>query len=266
MSGVAQRAVAVRFDAVRFSYGAIDVLDGASFHVHEGEFAVLLGPNGSGKTTALKLILGLLRPASGRVLVFGRDAAESRGSVGYVPQAAAYDPAFPVTVSRVVLMGRLRGSAGRYGRADRDAAGRAMEAAGVADLARRPYSALSGGQRRRVLAARALAAEPRLLVLDEPTANMDAASEELLFRSLGEVKGRATVLVVTHDTGFVSPLTDSVLCLGERGGRRGTVVRHAVAPACEGDSHEAFGGPALRVRHESELPDDDCFSGEEASR
>ncbi|MCK7517982.1 MAG: ATP-binding cassette domain-containing protein [Ignavibacteriales bacterium] len=110
----------------------------------------------------------------------------------------------------------------------------ALEQADVAELRDRPYSALSGGQRRRVLVARALAAEPRLLVLDEPTANMDAESETRLFRALGELKGKATVLVVTHDTLFVSDLTDAVLCVGERDGRPGSVVRHASVPGGRG--------------------------------
>lgn len=255
-------SAAVRFDAVSFSYGGISVLERASFHVHEGEFAVLLGPNGSGKTTALKLILGLLRPASGRVLVFGKDAEDGRAQVGYVPQAAAYDPAFPISVSRVVLTGRLKGLGWRYGGDDREAAARAMAAAAVADLADRPYAALSGGQRRRVLVARALAARPRLLVLDEPTSNMDAESEELLFRSLGALKGSSTVLVVTHDTGFVSALTDAVFCMGERGLRHGAIVRHPATADGESDSHNVLEGAVLRVHHETALPPDGCFEDE----
>lgn len=262
---ISRGAVAVRFDDVHFSYGSIGVLEGASFHIHEGEFAALLGPNGSGKTTVLKLLLGLLKPDTGQVLVFGEEAAASR-AVGYVPQAVVYDPAFPVSVAEVVLMGRLRGSFGRYGQEDRSAAARAMEEADVSDLAARPYTALSGGQRRRVLVARALAAEPRLLVLDEPTSNMDSESEALLFRSLGALKGRATILIVTHDTGFVSALTDSVLCMGERDGRRGAIVHHPSAPASGGLPPNAFGGAALRVIHDTELPEDGCFCDEEETR
>jgi zinc transport system ATP-binding protein len=137
--------------------------------------------------------------------------------------------------------------------------------AGVEDLRKRPYTALSGGQRRRVLVARALAGKPRFLVLDEPTANMDAESETRLYRVLGELKGETTILVVTHDTGFVSALTDAVLCVGERGtggsagrasGGRG-VVRHASVPADHVPSG-LYGGEALRVLHDTQLPDDDC--------
>ncbi len=255
--------VAVRFDAVSFSYGGIEVLDHTSFHIHEGEFAALLGPNGAGKTTILKLILGLARPAHGRVSVFGQSPEAARGDVGYVPQAVVYDPAFPVSVERVVLMGRLPGASGRYCRDDKEAARRAMDEAGVAALADRSYAALSGGQRRRVLVARALASSPRLLILDEPTSNMDTESEELLFRSLGALKGRTTILIVTHDTSFVSSLTDAALCIRERGGRRGEVVRHPVEPVAEEGLRERGAGPVLRVLHETDLGEDACFEGEE---
>jgi zinc transport system ATP-binding protein len=256
---VVPRAVAVRFEGVRFSYGGIGVLEEASFHIHEGEFTALLGPNGSGKTTILKLLLGLLKPDAGRILVFGEDAHAASRAVGYVPQTAVYDPHFPVSVAEVVLMGRLSGSWGRYRDADREAAARAMAETDVADLAARPYAALSGGQRRRVLVARALASGPRLLVLDEPTSNMDFESERQLFNSLGRLKGRATLLVVTHDMGFVSPHTDSVLCLGERDGRRGTVIHHPATPFEGPLLPKAFGGAALRVEHDRQLPEDDCL-------
>lgn len=252
----AHRSVALRFDAVYFSYSGLAVLEAASFHIHEGEFAALVGPNGAGKTTVLKLLLGLARPSSGTVSIFGTPPEEARALVGYVPQVATFDPAFPITVGEVVRMGRLRGSRRRYDPDDAPATRRALEAAEVADLADRHYSALSGGQRRRVLVARALAAEPRLLLLDEPTANMDAESEARLFATLGELKGRTTILIVTHDTLFVSALTDSVFCVGDRGAGK-AVVRHGSAPA-DRVAGEQYGGPALQVLHDTELPDDAC--------
>ena len=257
--------IALEFDAVSYSYGNLAVLSDASFHIHEGEFTALVGPNGAGKTTILRLLLGLARPAKGRVLVFGADPEDSRDSMGYVPQHSSFDPAFPISVGEVVRMGRLRGGAGQYSKDDAAFIDRALEMAGVQDLRRRPYTALSGGQRRRVLVARALAGRPRFLVLDEPTANMDTESENRLYRVLGELKGETTILVVTHDTGFVSALTDAVLCVGERGsagvaghglGGRG-VVRHASVPADHVPSG-LYGGEALRVLHDTQLPDDDC--------
>jgi zinc transport system ATP-binding protein len=248
--------VAIRFDRVSFSYADVPVLDAARFHIHAGEFAAIVGPNGSGKTTVLKLLLGLAKPSAGTITVLGRPPEEARTSIGYVPQHATYDPAFPISVVEVVRMGRLRTSVRRYNADDDRAVEKALAMAEVADLAARPYSALSGGQRRRVLVARALAAEPELLVLDEPTANMDAESETRLFETLRQLKGKATILIVTHDTGFVTALTDSVFCVGERGTGR-SVIRHQATLAAHVAS-EQYGGPALQVLHDTELPDDAC--------
>lgn len=265
VSDAEPRFLAVSFERVAFSYRGVPVLHDACFHVHEGEFAVLVGPNGAGKTTILRLILGLAEAASGRVLVLGESPASARASVGYVPQHASYDPAFPISVEEVVRMGRLQGAWGRYKAADAGAVTRALGLAGVEELRRRPYNALSGGQRRRVLVARALAAEPRFLILDEPTANMDAESERRLYGALGDIKGKATILVVTHDTGYVSALADAVLCVGEHTGAGRGVVRHAAAPTNEAPG-ERFAGGALRVLHDVALPPDSCCGGHEAAR
>jgi len=191
--------VAIRFEDVSFSYGDVAVLDSASFHIHAGEFAALVGPNGAGKTTVLKLMLGLARPGRGRVTVLGRPPEEARSSIGYVPQHASYDPSFPISVAEVVRMGRLRGSARRDGAGDAGSIRRALSMANVEDLADRPYSALSGGQRRRVLVARALAAEPELLVLDEPTAGMDVGARRAFWEAMhAETRDGRTVVFATH--------------------------------------------------------------------
>ena len=233
------------------------MLKNSSFHVHEGEFVALVGPNGSGKTTILRLIMGLSRPQSGKIEVFGKNPEQARGNIGYVPQYMNFDQAFPISVEEVVRMGRLEG----FGRgcmgpacADLDTA---LELAGVVDLKKRAYTALSGGQRRRVLVARALASAPRLLILDEPTANMDRASEERLFSVLGNLKGSTTILIATHDTAFVSALTDVVLCVGERDEHEQDVVRHASGPV-EHVSSGLYGGTVLQVLHDTDLPDEAC--------
>lgn len=252
------KPVVLRFDSVSFSYRDVPVIHEASFHLHEGEFAALVGPNGSGKTTILKLLLGLERPSSGSIALFGGPLAEGRSLVGYVPQHAGFDPSFPISVREVVRMGRLAPLARRSSGEDA-AVERALEVADVADLAARPYGALSGGQRRRVMVARALAGEPRLLVLDEPTANMDAESERRLFATLGALKGSTTILIVTHDTGFVSSLTDSVLCVGDRGegsAARG-IVRHRVEPSTDAPA-DLYGGHALKVLHGENVADAAC--------
>jgi zinc transport system ATP-binding protein len=253
--------VAIRFDDVSFSYADSTVLDSAHFHIHTGEFAALIGPNGAGKTTVLKLILGLARPQGGRVTVLGLSPEAARISVGYVPQNASYDPAFPISVEEVVRMGRLSATGKRFSAADAKAVAGALEMVEVSDLAKRPYPALSGGQRKRVLVARALATEPRLLILDEPTANMDAESEQRLYGTLGSLKGRTTILVVTHDTGFVSALTDAVFCVGERGAGR-SIIKHEATPA-DHVASELYGGAALQVLHDTELSEESCCGGGE---
>ncbi len=256
-----EHKVAIRFERVSFSHREVDVLRDTSFHVHEKEFVALVGPNGAGKTTLLRLVMGLAVPASGKVEVFGASPRSVQASIGYVPQYMNFDSSFPISVEEVVKMGRLVG----LGRgcmekrcADVDTA---LELAEVADLRKRPYAALSGGQRRRVLVARALASNPRLLILDEPTANMDVESEKRLYTVLGNLKKTATILIATHDTGFVSALTDVVLCVTEDGKGSHHVVRHAAVPA-EDVPVDLYGSHVVRILHDTDLPDDACCNTE----
>jgi zinc transport system ATP-binding protein len=271
------REIAVKFDSVFFSYGDGPVLENASFHIHKGEFVALVGPNGSGKTTILKLLLGLEQPASGRIEVFGCGDKSDRstagkpvepktviglaawqGRLGYVPQQPPADHAFPIRVRDVVRMGLLR-RFGAYSAGEKAVVNRAMEQAGIGELAERPYRALSGGQRRRVLVARALAAGPEIFVLDEPTANMDSESEGQLFETLGKLKGHTTVLIVTHDTDFVSVLTDRVLCLGIDEDKRRSIVQHRTEAAGKGGRHGESAVQEARVLHNENIPADDCY-------
>ncbi len=252
--------VVIQFNQVAFSYSTVPVLENVNFHVHRGEFIALVGPNGAGKSTILKLLLGLEQAGKGNIEVLGKEPKESRSRIGYVPQHADFDKSFPISVYEVIRMGRLKPIGRSWNKDDEQAVQKAMEQVEILDLARRPYGALSGGQRRRVLVARALAAEPEILVLDEPTANMDAESEERLFKTLGQLKGKTTILIVTHDTEFVSALTDRVLCIGERTGserRAHHLVQHRAAPA-EHAPPELFGGAALQVLHDEVEPENRC--------
>jgi len=279
MTHPANREIAVQFNSVSFAYGDVPVLENVSFHIHRGEFAALVGPNGSGKTTVLKLILGLEQPAAGHITLFGADknaaksAAQSaagrqtvwRNRLGYVPQNPPVDHSFPVSVRDVIRMGLLRPAHG-YNAGAKAAVDEAMEQTGITELAAKPWRALSGGQRRRVLVARALAARPELLILDEPTANMDTESETRLFETLGKLKGGATILIVTHDMDFVSALTGRVLCLGDNARHRG-IVQHRVELAHEsahhGDSNAQKSNPQMaRVLHGENIPGDDCCENE----
>jgi len=210
------RDIAIKFESVSFSYSDAAVLEDASFHIHNGEFVAMVGPNGSGKTTVLKLLFGLEKPDKGNINICD--------STAYVSQHMPADNLFPITVRDVVRMGLLHPKKRYSHAAVRESVAEALEKTGVADLASRQYRSLSGGQKRRTLVARALAASPRLIVLDEPTANMDAESEKRLYETLGAYKGTTTILIVTHDTEFVTSLTDRVLCLGN--GRK--IVQHGV--------------------------------------
>jgi len=255
----ADKEIAVSFDSVSFSYGPVQVLKDASFHIHCGEFVALVGPNGSGKTTVLKLLFGLVAPASGTIELFGEKMSEGRRekkNLAYVSQQPPADNQFPITVRDIVRMGLLRPLSG-YPK-DKKLIDEAMEKTGIADLAARPYRSLSGGQKRRALVARALAANPDLLVLDEPTANMDIESETRLYETLGSFKGKTTILIVTHDTEFVTSLTDRVLCLGNE--RK--VVQHRVETGSDALSsdlgHHGGAGHESRVLHGEDIPADDC--------
>jgi len=200
---------------VSFAYDGPPVLAGVDLTIPERDFVCVIGPNGGGKTTLLKLMLGLLEPQTGEVQVLGQSPEEARRRIGYMPQHAQLDPKFPVSVMDVVLMGRLgeRLGFGPYRRADKAITMRVLGEVGLAGVAGRAFSSLSGGQRQRVLIARALACEPELLLLDEPTANLDPAVQDDLYDLLRDLNRRLTVVMVSHDIGFVSLFFKTVVCV-----------------------------------------------------
>lgn len=193
------------------------ILEKINLTVTRGQSGCIVGPNGGGKSTLLKLLLGLLVPTRGTIRLFGVSPTEARSKIGYMPQYHQLDPAFPVTAFEVVLMGRMRrGFWGRYTADDRAIALAALDEVGIAPLADRSFAALSGGQRQRVLIARALACEPELLLLDEPTANIDPGAEEQFYGTLERLRQRMMVLTVSHDLGFVNREIDLVICVNRQ--------------------------------------------------
>jgi zinc transport system ATP-binding protein len=212
----------VQLDQVTVAFQDVPVLDVVSLTVPPGSFLAILGPNGAGKTTLLRVILGLVRPNAGTVRVFGKQPWEldgERSRIGYVPQVLSVDMNFPVRVDEAVLMGRY----GRIGLLhkpsleDRAPADRAVERVGIADLAGRPIARLSGGQRQRVFLARALANEPDLLLMDEPTTGVDPAAGESFYELLRQLhQSGMTIIVVSHDVGVVASYVDGVACLNRR--------------------------------------------------
>ncbi len=214
--------VVLAADDVSFAYGAEVVLDHVALEVRAGEFAALAGPNGSGKSTLLRILLGLLTPQTGSVEVFGVSPGDlrDRWRVGYVAQRPRIAPDLPATVEEVVATGRLakRGWWKRRTRADRDAVDHAIESVALTDHRRKRLHELSGGQQQRALIARALAADPELLVLDEPIAGVDVESQALFRDSLVHLveHHQAAVLLVSHELGAVADDLDHVVVLKHR--------------------------------------------------
>lgn len=245
-AGVAP-APAVELRGVSFAYERTPVLLDVDLTVERGEFLGIIGPNGGGKTTLLKLLLALLEPDAGRLRVLGGPAADARGRVGYVPQRASFAADLPVKVADVVLMGRLGPGLriSRWTEADRSAAREAMDQVGLSELADRPAGRLSGGQVQRMLIARALAMEPELLLLDEPTSGVDVRMGDSLYALLRERAGEVTIVLVSHDVGVISREVDTVACLNRR------LYYHGSEELPPEALEAAYGGPVEVVTHGS---------------
>ncbi|MFQ5465800.1 MAG: metal ABC transporter ATP-binding protein [Thermodesulfobacteriota bacterium] len=198
------------------SYGGVTVLEDITLSVAATDFLAVIGPNGSGKTTLIKVVLGLVRPDRGEVRLLGLPPREGRTGVGYLPQQPPLDLAFPISVFDVVLMGRYRGMFRRYTPEDRAAAARALDTVGMEGFSGRQIGQLSMGQLQRVLIARAIAGEPRLLILDEPAASIDPGMQRSLYDLLEDLRKRMAIVMVTHDTGVVTDLVDQVACINRR--------------------------------------------------
>ncbi len=253
---------------VTFSYGGEPVLEDVTLSIADRQAVCVVGPNGGGKTTLIKLILGLLSPERGEIRVFGQPPRRARLRIGYMPQHVDHDPQFPVTAMDIVLMGRLghRGEeplavpqtpawqrflanlTGWHSRADRRAALDALAQVDMLDFAHRSFASLSGGQRQRVLIARALCCNPDLLLLDEPTSNVDSLVETRLLALLGELNRRMTILMVSHDLGFVSQLVERVVCVNRR------VVVHPTSAMTGEAIRDIYGGDVRMVRHNEFFP------------
>ena len=201
-------------------YNRVPALEDITLQAHQGQILGIIGPNGSGKSTLFKVVLGLMRAWRGEVKVFGRPGGRSqRTLVGYMPQMELVDWDFPVTVSDVALMGRYGklGLLRRLAREDKVAAEEALARVGMAHLGRRLIGELSGGQRRRVLLARALAHHPKLLLLDEPLAGLDSTAQHQLLDIVHEVQADGTTVVLsTHDLSCVSGACHNAACLNRR--------------------------------------------------
>ncbi len=245
----------IDIQALSFSYDndSSPTLANINLQVKEGEFLGIVGPNAGGKSTLLKLILGLLKPQAGSVRVLDRSAGAASRLLGYVPQYPSFPRDFPITVELVVLMGRLgqgrRNSLWqalwpkRVSGVDRDAVGRVLAEVEAGDIAKRQIGSLSGGQLQRVLLARALIGEPRILILDEPTANIDQRLEGEIFDLLKAINERMTILVVSHDVAFISQYVSRVACVNQ------TLVCHHTDAVDGAVIQELYGENVRMIAH-----------------
>lgn len=209
---------AIEIANVTVNIGEVVALDNISLIVDKGDFTAIVGPNGGGKTTLIRAILGLQLPTEGNILVFGQNPAKKRNAlpIGYVPQLVNIDLSYPVNVFDVVLMGAygLVGSGRRIKEEHRQMAAEALETVGIAELKERPIGQLSGGQRQRAFIARALACRPELLILDEPTTGVDTTTSTNLYSLLRTLNSQGvTIILVSHDIGVTASYVDKIVCL-----------------------------------------------------
>jgi zinc transport system ATP-binding protein len=201
-----------------FSYNGAPILENVNLSVYSGDFIAVIGPNGGGKTTLIKLVLGILEPLRGIILLFGRPPRETIHRVGYVPQDIHVKRGFPISVQDVVRMGRIKGGGGwqRLSRKDRNTVQQALERVQMWKHRSRRMDELSGGQRQRVFLARALVSEPEILLLDEPMSSVDTKGQSDFYDFLHELNNRVTIFVITHDAMVLSSHAKSVACVNRQ--------------------------------------------------
>lgn len=210
---MSEKAIVV--ESLEFAYEKTTVLENVGFSIKKGEFVGIIGPNGGGKTTLLKLIMGFLKPDRGEILLFGSSPKNERKRMGYVPQTNAFDKYFPITVVELVLMGSITKSLwfGAYPKEMKERALALLEKLQLSSYKDKTFGSLSGGLAQRALIARALLSDPDLILLDEPTASIDPETRQKIFDLIDEMKGKKTILMVTHDLKTAIEKVERVLCV-----------------------------------------------------
>jgi zinc transport system ATP-binding protein len=208
----------ISLEHVWASYEADSVLEDVTFTLYRDDFVGLIGPNGGGKTTLIKVILGLVKPRKGYVSVMGQPPEVGRQVIGYVPQFQIYDKDFPICVWDVVSMGRLKPGLSRLRMDDQDKlkVEEALRQMDILDLRKRTINELSGGQRQRMYIARALAVEPQILILDEPTASVDPQATTHIYQLLRELNTHVAILLISHDVMAISSYVKTIGCVNRR--------------------------------------------------
>lgn len=215
-----------------FSYDKECILQSASLQISSGEFIGFFGPNGGGKTTLLKLLLGLLTPQKGKVSIMDRSPHEVRDKMGYVPQVKGFDRMFPITAIEVVMQGLLSQIRVGFSKALCERAREALKQVSLVHKEKAPFGTLSGGEMQRVLIARALVSKPKILFLDEATAGVDLQAQEEIYKLLFLLKGSLTIIFVTHDLQSIVTHADRLYCINR------SITPYAPSEVCE---HFALG-------------------------
>ncbi len=235
---------------ISFSYGHQRVLEDVSFDVAEGDFLGMIGPNGGGKTTLLRLILGLIKPESGTISVLGKSPRHVRESIGYVSQYTEVDRRFPLTVYDVVAMGvfHTRSVFPRFTNKQHEQIAHVIADVQIEHLADKKFGELSGGERQRCLIARALASHARILLLDEPTSSVDSSVEHDIYELLKKLNDTMTIVLVSHDLGFITAYVNKVVCVNRQ------AVIHATEEISVQDViRDIYLGNTTMIRHQCKL-------------
>ncbi len=207
---------AVEINHVSLKFNEQLILEDINFSIEEKDFIAIIGPNGGGKTTLLKVILGILTPDKGQVKVFGRKPNKAKDLMGYLPQRLDFDRDFPINVFETVLMGRYHGLLKKYSTKDHDAVTEALKNVEMDKFKDRQISKLSGGQLQRVFIARAIVRDPKLLIMDEPMASIDPEMQRSFYELMSRLKEKMAIVLVSHDVGAVSSHVDKIACLNQK--------------------------------------------------
>lgn len=237
---------AIHIENLTVYYGETPAIKNVCMDVNQGEFLGIIGPNGGGKSTLLKAVLGLTPITSGKIQIYGKKLNKNRASVGYVPQFATMDRRFPISALEVVLTGGIKPGVSpfmKYSNADKEISYEQLKRVGIERLANRQISALSGGEFQRLLIARALTINPEILLLDEPTASVDASSRDQIYDLLEALNKKMTIVLVTHDLLAISSKVRRLACLN------GSLVYHGEPELNEHIVNELYGCPVDLIAH-----------------
>ncbi len=239
----------VEFADVSFNYDSSPTLIDINFSIEKNDFVAIVGPNGGGKSTLLKLILAQLAPSKGTITIFGDKNYKSLEKLGYVPQFTTHQHDFPLRLIDMVLQSKLRNNSFfvRYSKQDKQRATEILKMLKIGEYKDRFLSELSGGQRQRALIARALIDDPEILILDEPTASVDISVEQDIYDILKELNKNITILLVTHDVSFVSKYVNKVFCVNRY------LHAHKLDDLTDNDAQEVYNKSMKMIKHQCGL-------------